>query len=101
MRRTLTADHRNAAAVRPKTAAGPLKASTAPASAGPANMPTLATVFITAFAAVSSSGVSTSEGRSAPSAGPKTVETIDAATASARTGQMELPAAAKAHIAPT
>ena len=70
-----------------KTAEMEVVASSTPASAGPANMPTLVTVFITAFAAVSSSGVSTREGRSAPCAGWKAVDTIEASTASAKTGQ--------------
>ena len=60
------ADQRNAPAVIAKLVAVEVVARRTPASAGPANMPTLATVFMTAFAAVSSSGVWTSAGRSAP-----------------------------------
>src|SRR5581483_8394398 len=79
-RMTQTADQRNVPAVTAKTDDGPDTASSTPPTAGPANMPTLATVFITAFAAVSSSGVVTSEGRSAPCAGANMVETTDDST---------------------
>ena len=72
-----------------------------PPIAGPANIPTLATVFIAAFAAVSSSGLDTSDGRSAPCAGAKSVETIERTTASAKTGTELEPCQASAAIAPS
>jgi hypothetical protein len=63
---TKAADQTRTAPLKAKTAAGPLSASSTPPSAGPANIPTLAMVLLTTLAAVSSSGVSTSDGRSAP-----------------------------------
>jgi hypothetical protein len=66
---TKAADQRRSAPLNAKTAAGPLTASRTPPSAGPANIPTLVIVLATTFAAVSSSGVSTSDGSSAPCAG--------------------------------
>ena len=67
--RTSAADQTISAADTPKTAPGPLSARTMPPSAGPPRSPTLAIVLETTFAAVSSSGVRASDGRSAASAG--------------------------------
>ena len=63
------ADQTKSAPLSANTAAGPLSASRIPATAGPANIPTLEIVFPTTFAAVSSSGESTSVGISAACAG--------------------------------
>ena len=92
------ADQRYVPAVIAKTTQIEVVARRRPASAGPANIPTLATVFMTALAAVSSSGVSTSEGRSAPCAGWNAVDVIVESTASAKIGQNPLPPAARAAI---
>ena len=72
-RATNDALHANVAATTPNTTAGPLTARRSAPSAGPANEPTLSSVLEETFAAVSSSGVRASEGRSAASAGRKTV----------------------------
>jgi len=64
------------------TRVGPLNASTTPAIAGPANIPTPEIVFSARFDAVSSSGVLASDGKSAASAGANAVEMIDTSTAS-------------------
>src|SRR5438552_2734310 len=81
-RTTKNADHRKSAPLRANTAAGVLTASRIPPRAGPANIPTLETVLPTRFAAVSSSGVLTSEGRSAACAGEYEPETTVDVTAS-------------------
>ena len=64
-----TADQTKSAPLSANTADGPLSASRIPATAGPANMPMLEIVLPTTFAAVSSSGESTSVGISAACAG--------------------------------
>jgi len=74
-RTTKNADHRKSAAFRANTAAGVLTARKIPPRAGPTNIPTLAMVLPTRFAAVSSSGVLTREGRSAACAGEYELET--------------------------
>ena len=60
-----------------------LTESSSAAIAGPTNEPTLSNVLEETFAAVSSSGVRASVGRSADSAGRKTVPRIEVQTASA------------------
>jgi len=79
---TKNPDHKYAAAVSANTSVGPLKASTTPAIAGPANIPTPEMVFSARFDAVNSSGVVASDGKSAASAGPNAVEMMDTSTAS-------------------
>ena len=62
IRSTQSNDQRKVAPFTAKTADGPLSAERTPPSAGPANMLTLEIVLPTRFAAVSSSGDSTSDG---------------------------------------
>ncbi len=66
-----------------KTTDGPVTASNAPPSAGPASMPTLEIVLMATFADVSSSGVLASDGSNAPCAGWNAVDAAVDATASA------------------
>ncbi len=73
---TRAADHRNVAPFAAKTTAGSLTASRRPPSAGPRNVPMLSIVLEATFAAVSSAGDATSDGRSAAWAGRKTVPAI-------------------------
>ena len=80
-RTTNAADHRKSAALRAKTAEGVLSTRRIPPIAGPANMPTLDTVLPTRFAAVSSSGESTSNGMRAACAGVYELETTVDVTA--------------------
>ena len=91
---------RKLAALTAKTAPGLLTASSAPPTAGPTNMPMLETLFMTAFAAVSSSGDATSDGSNAPWAGAKTDETIVAQTASTKTARYDACSKARTDIAP-
>ncbi len=70
------ADQTKSAPLSANAAAGPLNASRIPAMAGPAKMPTLLMVLPTTFAAVSSSGESTSVGIRAAWAGAYEPEII-------------------------
>ena len=79
---TKAIDQRKNAPLRAKTAAGPLTTSSTPPSAGPTNIATLEIVLPTRFAAVSSSGVSTSDGRRAAWAGAYELEITVEVTAS-------------------
>ena len=66
-----------------KTVAVPATTRSSPPSAGPANRPMLSTVLATTFAAVSSSGVETSDGVNAACADLNTGSATAAPTASA------------------
>ncbi len=101
MRTRHAADQRKAAAVTTKTTHGLLTASSAPPSAGPANMPTLDVVLSATFDAASSSGVRTSEGRSAACAGWNAAPAIEATTARPYTSRVGPCAAATAAMLPT
>ena len=68
---TRIADQTSAAAVTMKTAPGPDAASSRPPIAGPPKIPMLSIALADTFAAVSSSGVRTSDGTSAACAGPE------------------------------
>jgi hypothetical protein len=72
----------NVAAVTRKTHPALVAASSNPPIAGPAKLPTLSIVLRVTFAAVSSSGLRASSGRSADSAGRNAVARIAATPAS-------------------
>ena len=85
MPQTMTADRTKVSALTAKTAATSATASRNPASAGPTKNARLSTVLETPLAAVSSSGVFTSDGVSASCAGRKAVPTIGERVASTKT----------------
>ena len=66
---TSVADHRRHATVQRKTVCGLVATSSSPPIAGPMNIPIPSIALVVTFAAVSSSGVSVSDGISADSAG--------------------------------